>query len=266
MGSLIQTKGTQRLARWLNNRFDASATGMSVTKGASSSRGPGTILANFDPANVLSLSVISENFIAQYAGAGWPTDWNDLLYPSATMIPTNPSTPATPTTSTLQFALPGAAIPTLIAPGATVSNLTARLKIPSGTVVGTVTPNVPPTTFRVTLVDKRVLPNPVAVPVGASDLISFAKGKHERLVRRWRWYLKVDLKLENDVAIRNAIFTALSDDSFKRINFQTVEDKQKVLVTTQQKLNNNDELDDEFHMYILLLTESTTAPEQLDPQ
>jgi hypothetical protein len=263
MGGLIQTKGTQRLARWLNNRFDASATGMSITKGAASSHGPGTILANFDPVNALSLSVISENFIAQYAGSGWPTDWNDLLYPSATMIPTNPST-----TSTLQFALaPGAAIPTLIAPGATVSNLTARQRIPSGTVVGAVTPNVPPTTFRVTLVDKSVPPNPVAVPVVANDLISFAKGRHERLVRRWRWYLKIDLKPENDVAIRNAIFTALSDGSFKRINFQTVEDKQRVLVTTQQKLNNtNDELDDEFHMYILLLTESTTAPEQLDPQ
>src|SRR4051812_17010101 len=127
MGGLIQTKGTQRLARWLNNRFDASATGMSVTKAAGSSHGPGTMLGNFDPANGLSLATISENFIAQYAGSGWPNDWNDLLYPSATMIPTNPSA----ATATLQFALaPGSAvhppaIPSLIAPGAAVSNLTA---------------------------------------------------------------------------------------------------------------------------------------------
>jgi hypothetical protein len=233
----------------------------------------GQTLSYFVPTSPSNLADISEAFIAQNAVSGWPADWGDLLYPSATMIPTNPTAPGA-TTSTLQFALaPGtlatpSAVPSLIASGATVSNLNTRGRIPPGTQVGVVTPNLPARTFSVTLVDK---PGPggvaVPVPVVANEMISFAAGKHERLVRRWRWYLKNDLKPENHAAIKSAIYTALTEPSFKKIIFQTVEDKQKVLVTTQQKLNNaSDELDDEFHMHILLLTESTTAPEQLDPQ
>lgn len=207
---------------------------------------------------------ISDLYIAQNAtaaGTTWPADGNDLLYPfSATMVPTNPGASVSP----LQFTLAaGSKKPDAIAVGSTVSNLTARGNIPPGTTVGNVT--VVTNAFSVTLFDTAG--NALPVKVGAKDKISFAPGKHERLVRRWRWYLKNDLKDENDNAIRSAISAALDDPSINMIIFQTAEDTQSVVVTTQQKLNNaTDELGDEIDMYILLLTQSTTAPERLDPQ
>ena len=265
MGALIQTKGTQRLAKFLNIRFDGSATGLSFIR--STQRTGGTLLsADFEnTTGQNSLLKISDLYIAQNAtaaGTTWPADGNDLLYPfSATMVPTNPGASVSP----LQFTLAaGSKKPDAIAVGSTVSNLTARGNIPPGTTVGNVTPVVA-NAFSVTLFDTAG--NALPVKVGAKDKISFAPGKHERLVRRWRWYLKNDLKDENDNAIRSAISAALDDPSINMIIFQTAEDTQNVVVTTQQKLNNaTDELGDEIDMYILLLTQSTTAPERLDPQ
>jgi hypothetical protein len=99
-------------------------------------------------------------------------------------------------------------------------------------------------------------------------LISFAKGKHERLVRRWRWYLDKDLKPANNDAIRQAISEALDDTDFASISFQTVEDTQRVIVASQAKLDGtaSDELSDDMAMTILLMTQATTSPDKLDPQ
>ncbi len=257
MGALIQTKGTQKLAKWLNNRFDPN--GIIVLRKTQSTGGAysGLLSNAFKIGN--SLWQISDAFTAQYATnatggtATWPADGNDILYPSATMIPTNTGV----STSTLKFSLVGQAKkPDFIVPNATVTDLTTRGNVPSGTKVSTVTAVAGG--FEVGL--------PTAVTIAPGDMISFADGNHERLVRRWRWYLQHDLTAENQTAIRDAIFTALDDTSFKRINFQTVEDTQRVIVTTQQRLNNNDELDDFMLMFILLMTQSTTAPEKVDAQ
>jgi hypothetical protein len=105
-----------------------------------------------------------------------------------------------------------------------------------------------------------------SVQVVSGEPISFALGRHERLVRRWRWYLQHDLKPENGAAIKEAISTALDDDDFDEIKFSTIEDEQRVVVTTYSKLNSNDELIDNLRMEILLMTQSTTSPDRLDPQ
>jgi len=267
MGGLIQTKGTQRLARLFNNRFDAGGplTAALTVKSSGNTPHPGAVIlpAAFANAN-LDLLDISDLFIAQNALSGWPNDWNDFLYPSATMAATNTSN----STATLNFTVaPGAplaagspaSVPTFIAQNAAVSNLTAAGKIPHGTTVNSVVVNVPPSgNFSVNL--------SANVKVDAGDLISFAKGKHEQLVRRWRWYLGKDLLQENHGAIRTAISNAFSDPSYIKITFQTVEDKQHVIVTPFSKLDNSDELSNDMIMHILLLTQSTTAPDKLDPQ
>ena len=84
MGGLINTKGTQRLAKLFNNRFlplsDArpwknNIGGVQTTLPAAF-RNPGA-----------DLLTLSDSFIAQYATANatWLNNGNDLLYPSATM-------------------------------------------------------------------------------------------------------------------------------------------------------------------------------------
>jgi hypothetical protein len=258
MGALIQTKGTQRLAKLFNDRFDAGS--MNPTRGvASTSR---TLRAAFSDGS-LDLLTISDLFIAQNAVATtWPADGNDLLYPSATMSTTNPTGGAA--TNTLNFALGGlTAIPSIIAAGAAVCSLDARKTIPKGTVVGAVSA-IAGGNFNITLVDK----NAAAVNVTVTNLerISFAKGNHQQLVRRWRWYLRFDLAPENHVAIRRAVSSALEDSDFKKITFQTVEDTQRVLAQPERQLNNNLEFDDAFIMHIILMTQQTTAPDPLDPQ
>src|SRR5258707_9571519 len=101
MGALIQTKGTQRLARHFNDRFDTGS--IDPTRGVGNmANGVARTLRNAFADGSLDLLAISDMFIAQNAGAGWPTDGNDFLYPSATMIPTNTGV----NTSTLQFRLP----------------------------------------------------------------------------------------------------------------------------------------------------------------
>jgi len=262
MGGLIQTKGTQRLAKLFNKCFDDNATGIAAA------RMVGPLRAAFKDAS-LDLLAISDRFIAQNAIAGsWPADGNDYLYPSATMTTTNPTGGAA--TNILNFRLPAGigAIPTAIAANSAVCSLDARKTIPHGTKVGVVSPITGGAggTFNVTLVDKNAAP--VNVTVTNLERISFAKGKHEQLVRRWRWYLKYDLAPAHHASIRSAISSALEDTDFNftKITFQALEDTQRVLVSIEQNLNNSDEYDDTYRMSIILVTQQTTAPDPLDPQ
>src|SRR6516164_8441550 len=151
MGSLIQTKGTQRLAKLFNNCFDDSATGIGLARTLTSSSG---LLPDAFAASV-TLDTISDNFIAQHAVAGsWAADLNDILYPSATLT----ASAATAGTNVLNFTLPvGFAIPLsancAIAPRSTVCNLAPKNTIPAGTFVGAVTAGAG-RNFTVTLVDR----------------------------------------------------------------------------------------------------------------
>jgi hypothetical protein len=280
MGALIQTKGTQRLAKWFNQRFDDSAapTGLAGARTLTNTvAGVGTSLPNMFATAGLSLLNISDNLIAQNAGANWPTDMTDFLYPSTTLTTTTAAGGAA--SATLNFTFPAgfAAIPAgcPLAVGAAVSslapanNLTAAVTIPKGTVVGAVHTTAGSPNFSVDLQDRAIPPNPVNVSVkNANEMISFSKTGHEQLVRRWRWYLGFDLTTQNHTIIRNAISSALAEPSVEQIFFQAVEDiAQRALVSAQTKLNKGtDELDKVTQMYILLLTQSTTAPYRLDPQ
>ena len=248
MGGLIQTKGTQRLARHFNARFDFVNAAISARNVAGSVGGANVTLRDeFKSSD--DLFAISEKFIAQNAVlSSWPNDMNDFLYPSATLLTKSAVTNSSTLTFTLPSgftALPGASTGVAIVNGAAVCSLAPTNSIPKGTtVMGQ--PTVSGPTLTVTLSG--------SVTVQQGEPISFARGKHERLVRRWRWYLQHDLKQENHQAIRQAISTALEDLDFDDIVFHTVEDKQHVIVTPHSKLNNNDELGDNMRMSILLMT------------
>jgi hypothetical protein len=257
MGALIQTKGTQRLAKLLNNRFDDSGTGIDFARTVKSSSG--SLLDAFANAQ-LDLLTVSDMFIAQNAVSGsWTTDLNDFLYPSATLKAASAVTANNVLTFTLPTGITALGAGCVIAKDAKVCSLAARKSIPKGTTVS-LAPTLSGSTLTVTLSGN--------VTVAKDEMISFAKGNHERLVRRWRWYLKYDLSPANHAAIKRAISAALSDNDFdfKKITFQTVEDMQDVLVTTQKRLNNNDEFDDAYLMHVLLKTQATSAPDPLDPQ
>jgi hypothetical protein len=98
MGTLIQTKGTQRLARTLNNRFDESNAGLSAARTFVSAAS--NLITAFND-TTLNLLQISDRFIFQNstAAATWPADGSDVLYPSTTMT----STSASASTSTLNL-------------------------------------------------------------------------------------------------------------------------------------------------------------------
>jgi hypothetical protein len=255
MGSLIQTKGTQRLVKLFNNRF----ADLVVARQWRNAAGTTTVTA-FGSGK---LRDISDNFIAQNANvtapANWPADMNDLFYPSATLSVVSISAGG----STLTFNVPGTKPDAIVpaaggSPGSAVSCINKPARVDKHTTVNTA--SLAGGVLTVTL------SKPTSVVAG--DLVSFAKGKHERLVRRWRWYLRQDLKPVNNDAIRDVISTALTDDDgfFKSIIFQTIEDTQRVVATSQPELDNNDEPTGNMVMSIVLLTQATTAPDPLDPQ
>ena len=265
MGGLIQTKGTQRLAKWFNDVFDNSATGILLARRVQNNVGGGDTLPQSFKKAANSLLEISDAFIAQNAippttgtTPTWPAGGNDVLYPSATMM-----VDTVVSSTVLRFALPTGitTIPTFIVKDAAVSCIKGgRRKIDRGTTV-TTTPTVSGGKFDVTL------SKPMPVNAAKGDLISFAKGKHQMLVRRWRWYLKNDLRSENDAAIKQAISSALEDTDFKKITFQAIEDTQKVIIRTETLLDDTDlEFADAYNLHIVLVTQQTTAPDPLDPQ
>lgn len=248
MGALIQTKGTQRLAKLFRDRFKD----LTATRGWRDSTSPTAKSVQDVFGECAKLLDASDALIAQNAGANWPADMGDLLYPSATF-----KVDSVVDNTTLKFKIPGT-LPSAIVKDSAVCCLNAPKKIPKRTKVSA-TPNLPVGGILTVGFTKNVT-------VKAGDFVSFALGKHERLVRRWRWYLENDLTPENDRIIRLAIFTALDSDDFKRILFQTVEDTQRAVVTPISVVDPDDELTDDMEMHILLMTQSTTAPDKLDPQ
>jgi hypothetical protein len=260
MGGLINTKGTQRLAKLFNNRFNPlSATRLWTNNiGAVQT----TLPAAFRNA-AADLLTLSDNFIAQYATPGnWLNNGNDLLYPSATMTVDVLPTALNP--NVIGFKLPPGRtnIPGHIQASASFRNLDNRRTFPIGSTISAVSAVGTGGAFTVTF-----NPNPILANLARLDRISFGLGGHGQLVRRWRWYLAHDLLPENHAAIRSAISATLDDGDFTQIIFQTIEDTQRVFASAQRQTDNtNDEFDNTLIMYIVLLTQQTTAPDPLDPQ
>jgi hypothetical protein len=264
MGALIQTKGTQRLANLFNSQFLVLSTARGWNNSITAN-GVTTKVNICDAFNSGKLLAISDAFIAQNAdptsAQTWPSDMNDLLYPSATLTVTS----ITNNSSTLTFNIPGNPPGAIVAPAGSLPGSAVSCigkgkakRIPKKT---TVTSFAPPAGGVLTVVVSQPCPKLVI-----GDSVCFAKGKYERLVRRWQWYLQNDLTPDNNDAIRQAINSALDDDSYTSILFQTVEDTQQVVVTPLSTLDGNFELSDNMQMNILLMTQSTTAPDKLDPQ
>ncbi|MBR1228183.1 MULTISPECIES: hypothetical protein [unclassified Bradyrhizobium] len=260
MGGLIQTKGTQRLAKLFNNRFDPLSTARSWANNIDGAQT--NLCAAFRNPGV-NLLTLSDGFIAQYASAAtWPNNGNDLLYPSATM--TVQVLPAAGSLNRIGFKLPPGRtnIPGHIQANASFRNLDNRRTFPAGTTISSISAVGAGGTFTVTFSQ-----NPNLANLALSDRISFGLEKHGQLVRRWRWYLAHDLQPENHAAIRSAISSALDDNDFTKITFQTIEETQRVIANAQRQTDNtNDEFDGTFILNIILLTQQTTAPDPLDPQ
>src|SRR5205809_8065924 len=114
MGAFIQTKGTQRLARFFNNLFDDSATGITFARGVATAA---STLPNAFATNN-SLFTISEMFVAQNAVlATWTPDLNDFLYPSATLKAAN----AVNNGNVLTFTLPTGFAAQALGPGCAIA-------------------------------------------------------------------------------------------------------------------------------------------------
>lgn len=253
MGGLIQTKGTQRLAKWFNKKTFADLKETRKWKNKSGVKVPDAFRAAGR-----RLLDISDDFIAQNASTAageWPSGMNDIFYPSATLAVVSGSG------STLTFNIPGTKPDAIMDTESFVSCLRKPNRLEKGTKVQTAVPvgNV----LTVTLT------KPLKTAPTAGELFSFShkKGKHERLVKRWRWYLDIDLEANNNDKIRTAISTALDDeDNFGSVSVQAVEDVQRVMAAPQPRLNPDDDEFEDWEMSILLFTQATTSPEKMDPQ
>jgi hypothetical protein len=268
MGALIQTKGTQRLARFFNNqRFDAGS--IPRTRNVQNLiSGTGTSLSSafaaaFDSTPLLT---ISDNFIAQYATANatWVPRGLDVLYPAATLVAAQAAVG-----NQIIFNNPNPGWPASIAVGGGVpiisaSNLDRPLGIPKGatvTAIALATPAAGQTTVTFSC---------AAVTAAQNDRISFCSPKHQNLVRRWRHFLAHDLQPSNHSLIQSAVLSALTDTSVASATFQTIEHyDQRVLTNTEFQTTNAD--DDNLstatkYIQVALITPRTTAPDALDDQ
>jgi len=250
LGGLIQTKGTQRLARLFNNRFDNGSIGQTRAVQNSSNT-----LLKVAFATLPNLLAISDNFIAQYSSAAhWVPNGRDVLYPAATLVAVAVAG------RDITFKDPPGGWPTLIANGISAGDLNHSAGIPKGATVTNVVPHAGQTTVT------------FSVPVTAqvSDRISFCPVKHQNLVKRWRYYLGIELDPSNHTLIQKAVLTALTDLSVTSVTFQALESTtqsaliETILATTDA---DDDNLDPTHKsLFIALLTARTNAPDPIDDQ
>jgi hypothetical protein len=252
MGSLIQTKGTQRLARLFNNRFDKGSIGQTRQVKNSS----GTLLQTAF-ATLPTLLNISDTFIAQYSSAYWVLNGRDVLYPAATLVAVQVAG------KDIIFNDPVGTWPDLIAVGNSAADLTHSAGVPKDAKVKKVDRGNPTAGQTTVSFD-------VAVTAQNGDCISFCPPKHQNLVKRWRYYLGTELHSPNQTLIQKAILTALTDPSVTLVKFQAIESTtQSALIETI--LGTTDDDDDNLDptkksLFIALLTAQTNAPDPVDAQ
>jgi hypothetical protein len=256
MGGLIQTKGTQRLAKLFNNRFDTG----SIPQTRAVENSSGTLLKTAF-ATLPDLRTISDNFIAQNANsnnAKWVPQVRDVLYPAATLVA------VTVAGNDITFKNPAGGWPPLIAISATIT--AADLDRPGGVQKGATVTNV--TNASPVPAGHTKVTFSLAVTAQAGDRISFCPLKHQNLVRRWRYYLGTELDPSNNTQIQSAVLTALTDPSVTSASFQAVENTtQKVFVETIFSTTGpEDENLDTTHkrLFIALMTARMNPPDPID--
>jgi hypothetical protein len=254
MGSLIQTKGTQRLTHLFNNRFATGSIGQTQTVANSSGM---TLPAAF--ATLPDLLTISDNFIAQNASAAltWVPNRRDVLYPAATLVAVAVAG------ANVTFTDPVPPWPSLIANGISAADLDLPLGVPKGATVTNVAHNTPGA-------GQTTVTFSVAVTAQVGDRISFCPVKHQNLVRRWRYYLAQELSGTNHSAIQLAVLNALTSPAVTSVTFQAIEDAaqavhtETIFATTDADDSNIDPT--HWSLFIALMTPRTKAPDPLDPQ
>src|SRR6202000_748591 len=93
--------------------------------------------------------------------------------------------------------------------------------------------------------------------------ISFTNVNHQNLLRRWRYYLAIDLAPSNHSRIQSAVLAALFDTSVTSVTFQTIEDiAQIVLVNTEYPTGDAEDsnlVTANKYMSVALITPRTSA-------
>jgi hypothetical protein len=264
MGALIQTKGTQRLANFFNRqRFDANS--IIRTRNLQNNIAGAITLLRDAFASALDktpLLTVSDAFIAQNAGPTWFANGRDALYPATTLV-----AQAIPAANQVTFNNPVPGWPNSIplnvaSPTITAQNL-ERPSIQRGTTVTMVTPAGNQTTVTFS--------NNVNAAVAAGERVSFTNVNHQNLVRRWRYFLQVDLAPSNHSRIQTAVLAALFDPSVASMSFQAIEDiAQEVLVNTEYPTTGDAEdsnlVTANKYISLALITPRTSAQDPLDPQ
>jgi hypothetical protein len=271
MGGLIQTKGTQRLANFLNRqRFDAN----SILRTRAVQNSAGTLLrdAFASALDQTPLLTISDAFIAQYATAHpatWYNNGRDALYPSTTTLIAT----AVAGGNQITFNNPVGGWPASIPVGVASPTITATdlADGKGGAIpVGTTVTGVAAAGGQTVVTLSNPVPNTIV-----NDRISFANINHRNLVRRWRYYLSLELTATNQSLIQSAIISGLFDTSVTAMVFQAIEDRnQNVLVGIEYQTTNATAGDTEDsnlvfgtkYISVALITPRTKAPDPLDPQ
>jgi hypothetical protein len=125
------------------------------------------------------------------------------------------ATTAASTNQTLTFA----AVPSTVTTGMGVVDFTTPGAIPTNTTVT----NKSATTVTIS--------NP-ATAVGNGDVIAFLRGgNHQNLQRRWKYYLKNELRPSSDAEIRAALQEALEDTNITRVQFDVIEGTKQIVHT-----------------------------------
>jgi hypothetical protein len=254
MGGLIQTKGTQYLANFFNQRFSSTGGSLTTLRGITIGGAvPPSLISDFaKPFGVSSLFYLSEKYRGQW------TDGSDVLYPACSI------SGVTSVAGNLnQLTFPGN-VPAFIvnaintgAPTLQVYNESRPGSINSGI---TVQASVSATTIR--------LSTAVNSAIQASDWLVFIDTNQANLLKRWKYYLQYDLLNKNHSEIQAAVHQVLADLSFDHAIFQAIE-------STSQNVDRAIEFDAAAsnyaslgvkYMHVVLQTARTTSPTPLDPQ
>ena len=276
MGALIQTKGTQLLARFFSSQFgagtyDARSVNLNWMRNNPSDAhgGPGggasqvqNLINDFGlipyggaKINPLSLSRYFLYDLSQnYSGLG--PNSTDLFYPPLTA---NPAGLDLTTGAAIQAGdgqLTFALVPSWVRVGMTITDTRGAIA-PNTTVQNPITA----TYFAISA-------NAVAA-AAAGDQITFSDPNHANLLARWQYYLQYEMQPAVHDTIRQGIYLALVDGSVKNIKFDAVEHTVQTanISNEYEALPSGGKLDDtRKHMRILLLTSATKSPTNVDSQ
>ena len=255
MGALIQTKGTQYLANFFNQRFTNPAVGGNLYD----LRNLGGLESDFSkPFGVSSLFYLSEKYRGKWV------DGSDVLYPTCSV---------TGVTSVVghpdELTFPAGAFP-MGTPAFITNAINAgspTLLVYSESRPTSINPGI---VVQAPAVSANTIQLSAAVnsPVVAADWLVFINSNHPNLLKRWKYFLQNDLQNHNHAAIQAAVHQVLADPDFDHATFQTIEFTSQSVsraIEFDASASNFKSLGVKF-MNVVLQTPRTTSPTPLDQQ